>query len=151
MRTPFAAILASLSALALVTACASNPPNYQSVGTAPGAVSQGIQYGYVSRIDVVPVASRASGGGAILGAVIGGVIGHQIGGGTGRDVATGVGAIGGAVIGHQIESRNLKDGEVYRISVRFDNGQVQQFDYQQINDLQAGDRVKLEGGQLYRL
>ncbi|ODV11688.1 MAG: hypothetical protein ABT20_05240 [Rubrivivax sp. SCN 70-15] len=150
MKTPFAVILASLSALALVTACASNPQNYPSVGNAPGAVNQGVQFGYVSRIDVVPVASHATGG-AILGAVIGGVIGHQIGSGTGRDVATGVGAIGGAVIGHQIESRNLKDGEIYRISVRFDNGQVQQFDYQQINDLQPGDRVKLEGGQLYRL
>ena len=154
MKTRFAATLVSLSALALVTACGSQPTTAnQSVGSAygTGTVSQAVQYGYVSRIDVVQVASSATGGGAVLGAVLGAGIGHQIGGGTGPDVATGVGAIGGAVIGHQIETRNRKDDEVYRITVRFESGQVQQFDYLQLNELRVGDRVKVEGGQLYRL
>ena len=90
------------------------------------------------------------GAGTVLGAVIGGVVGHQIGGGSGRDAATGVGAIGGAVIGNQIEQRNRRDDEAYRVTVRLDNGRVAQFDYQRIDDLRVGDRVKWEGGQLMR-
>ena len=106
----------------------------------------------MTRIDRVQVAAiRSSGAGTLIGAMVGAVIGHQVGGGMGQDVATGVGAIGGAVIGHQIESRNCKEDEVYRIGVRLENGEVRQFDYRKLNALRAGDRVKLEGGQLYRL
>jgi outer membrane lipoprotein SlyB len=82
----------------------------------------------VTRIDRVQVAAiRSSGAGTLIGAVV------------------------GAVIGHQIESRNCKEDEVYRIGVRLENGEVRQFDYRKLNALRAGDRVKLEGGQLYRL
>lgn len=153
MKTSSITFAASLSVLALVSACGSSPPSNQSVGTAYGSstVNRAVQYGYVTRIDVVPVTSRTSGGGAVLGAVIGAVIGHQIGSGTGQDVATGVGAIGGAVIGNQIERRNRKDDEVYRISVRFEDGRVEQFDYREIGNLRSGDRIKLEGGQLSRI
>lgn len=151
MSTHSTTLAAALSALALVAACGSNPPSNQSVGNTYGSATQAVQYGYVSHIDVVSVASRPSGGGAILGAVIGAVIGRQIGSGSGQDAATGVGAVGGAVIGHQIERRSRKDDEVYRISVRLQDGRVEQFDYQEIGNLRAGDRVKIEGGQLYRL
>jgi len=144
--------LVSVSALALVTACSSTPPRNDAVVGAPVASSStASQYGRVSGIEVVPVASRTSGGGAVLGAVLGAVIGHQVGKGTGRDVATGVGAVGGAVIGNSVEKRNQRDSEIYRISVRFDNGNQVQFDYQRIDDLRVGDRVKVEGGQLHRV
>ncbi len=151
MKTPYAASLVGLSVLALVAGCGSYPSEHRrSVGDASGQMEQGVRYGYVDRIDVVSVGSRTSGGGAVLGAVIGGVIGSQIGSGTGRDVATGAGVIGGAVIGNQMERRNRRDDEVYRITVRFDNGQQRQFDYQDIGDLRAGDRVRFEGDRLYR-
>jgi len=104
----------------------------------------------VSNIEAVPVASRTSGGGALLGGVVGAVIGNQIGHGSGRAAATGVGAVGGALIGNSLERRNRNDGEIYRVSVRFDHGNVGQFDYEQIDDLRVGDRVRAEGGQLYR-
>ncbi|MDO9284576.1 MAG: glycine zipper 2TM domain-containing protein [Aquabacterium sp.] len=145
-------LVCSVSALALVTACASNPPRsvpYQPANTQ--APYQAVQYGNVSRIDVVSASSRTSGGCAVLGAVLGAVVGRQIGSGSGRDVATGLGAIGGAVIGNTVEARRKGDAEVYRISVQLDNGSEVQFDYQRIDDLRVGDRVRLQDGQLHRV
>jgi hypothetical protein len=40
---------------------------------------------------------------------------------------------------------------VYRVQVRFDNGSTRDFDFQRIDDLKVGDRVKLENGQIHRL
>ena len=145
------AILCSVSALALITACSSNPPRNDSVATAPGAASTATQFGSVSSIDVVPMASRSIGAGAVLGGVLGAVIGNQVGHGTGRAAATGVGAVGGAVIGNSIENRNKSESDIYRVNVRYDNGSVGQFDYQRIDDLRVGDRVKVEGGLLHRV
>jgi len=110
-----------------------------------------VEFGVVRNIEIIAIASRNNAGGAILGAVIGGIIGHQIGGGTGKTLATGAGAIGGAVAGNAIQNRNQRDDEVYRVEVRFDNGAVRQIDFQRIDDLRVGDRVKFEGGQLHRL
>jgi outer membrane lipoprotein SlyB len=59
--------------------------------------------------------------------------------------------IGGAVAGNAIENRNRRDDEVYRVNVRMDNGSAREFDFQRIDDLRVGDRVKFEGGQLHRL
>lgn len=145
MRTPIH--LASATLLALTAACSSSP-RHDPVAEAPGrsVVSpQYAQYGVVRNIELVNVEGRTSGGGAVLG----GVIGNQVGSGSGRAAATGIGAIGGAVAGNQIEKRR-KDDEIYRVSVRFDHGGTAQYDYQRIDDLRVGDRVRLEGGQLYR-
>lgn len=145
-------LVCSVSALTLVTACSSNPPRsvpYQP--TNAQAPYQAVQYGKVSSIDVVSASSRTSGGGAVLGAVLGAVVGRQIGSGSGRDVATGLGAIGGAVIGNTVEARRKGEADVYRISVQLDNGSVVQFDYQRIDDLRVGDRVRLQDGQLHRV
>jgi outer membrane lipoprotein SlyB len=110
------------------------------------------EFGVVRNIEIIQIASRNNNaGGAILGAVIGGIIGHQLGGGTGNTLATGAGAIGGAVAGNAIQNRNRRDDEVYRVEVRFDNGSMRQIDFQRIDDLRVGDRVKFEGGQLHRL
>ena len=145
-------ILSSLSALALVTACSSNPPRNDSgsYNTQVNNSSQSAMYGRVTNIEVVSTAANTSGGGAILGAVIGGVLGHQVGGGSGRDAATAVGVVGGAVLGNEVEKRNKRGGEVYRISVRFEGGRTSQFEYERIDDLRVGDRVKVQDGQLYR-
>lgn len=144
-------VVCSLSALALITACSSSPRRNDSVAVAPGVASNAMQFGNVSSIEVVPVASGSSGGGAVLGAVIGAVVGNQIGSGTGRAAATGLGAVGGAVIGNSVENRNKSVNDIYRVSVRYDNGRIGQFDYQRIDDLRVGDRVRIEGGQLYRV
>ena len=103
--------------------------------------------------DIAPVsvAARPSGAGAVLGAVLGAAIGTQVGSGDGRKVAIGAGAVAGGLLGHEIEKRNKRDDEVWRVRVRMDDGRTEQFDFQRIDDLRVGDRVRVDGGQLYRL
>lgn len=110
--------------------------------------NHGIHQGEVSNIEMFIVKADSSGASAILGAVAGGVVGHQMGSGSGRDLATGAGAIGGAVVGNEIEQRNEGDREIYRITVNIDNGDTLQFEYEEIEDLQIGDRVKIENGHI---
>lgn len=150
------ATLATTSTLAvLMTGCVVAPPPREHVVYAPQPVQRPVpvyaEYGRVENIGTIQMSQRPSGAGAVLGAVIGGVIGNRFGGGTGRALATGAGVVGGAVIGNAVEGRNLRDGEVYRVQVRFDNGSLRDFDFQRIDDLRTGDRVKFEGGQLHRL
>ena len=102
-------------------------------------------------IQVISEQSRTTGGGALLGAVLGGVVGHQLGGGSGKNVATGVGVIGGALVGNEVESSKTADSEIYRVTVRLDNGRSQSFDYRHIDNLQVGDRVRIENQQIVRL
>lgn len=147
--------LATASALAVVmSGCVVAPPR-ERVVYAPQPVQRQVpvyaEYGRVENIGYVQVSQRPSGGGALLGAVIGGVVGNRFGAGTGRALATGIGAVGGAVVGNAIENRNLRDGEVYRVQVRFDNGSLRDFDFERIDDMRTGDRVKFEGGQLHRV
>lgn len=160
--------VAVASLLAALTGCVVAPPRDRVVYGQPsyGQPSYGqpaygqpvprqvpvyAEYGRVENIGFVQSAQRPSGAGAVLGAVIGGVIGNQFGRGMGRAAATGAGAVGGALIGNSVENRNARDGELYRVQVRFDNGTVREFDFQRIDDLRSGDRVKLEGGQLHRV
>jgi outer membrane lipoprotein SlyB len=140
------ALLCSVSAFVLISACSSNPPRMDASRSA--TVSNELQYGNVSGIEVVAGESRGAGG-AVLGAVIGAVVGNQIGSGSGRAAATGLGAVGGAVIGNNLQKRNESD--VYRISVRLDNGSTGQYDYSSIGDLRVGDRIQVQGGQLHRV
>ena len=142
------ALVCSAAALTLITACSSNAPRGYPYANPTNSVSSVSQYGNVSNIEVVSATSRGAGG-AVLGAVIGAVIGNQIGSGSGRAAATGVGAVGGAIVGNNLQKRN--DSDIYRISVRLDNGSTAQFDYQSIDDLRVGDRVHVNGGQLHRV
>ena len=146
-------LLACASALALTTACAVREERvvYQQPSPVARPVPVYAEYGRVERVGYIQITQRPSGAGAVLGAVIGGVVGHQFGAGTGNALATGAGAIGGAIAGNAIEGRQRRDDEVYRVTVRFDNGSVRDFDFQRIDDLRTGDRVKFEGGQLHRL
>lgn len=151
---PIAAAMC-ITSLAAITACASQPYRSEPVSQAPVPAYTPVpvyaEQGRVRSIEVIPVAGRSSGGGAVLGAIIGGVIGHQIGGGTGKALATGAGAVGGAVAGNAIEMHNKRDDEIFRVSVRFQDGSVRSYDFQRIDDLRVGDRVKLEGGQIHRM
>ncbi|MCE9660719.1 MAG: hypothetical protein K8R60_19490 [Burkholderiales bacterium] len=148
VRNPLVSAVA-VGALALLSACASSPRH--EVAPAPMVSSPGyVESGRVSSIEVIPVASRPSGAGAIIGAVIGGVVGNQFGSGSGKAAMTGVGIVGGAVAGNAVEGRNKKDDEVYRVWVRLDNGAMRSMDFNRIDDLRVGDRVRFDNGQLYR-
>lgn len=151
MTAPRFSLLCSVATLALVTACAGNQPRNDGLAVAPVESRHGADYGRVTDIETVSVEKRSSAGGAILGAVIGGLIGSQVGGGTGNAAATGVGVVGGAIVGNQIAKRNKGELEVWRVTVRYDNGRTAQFDYERIDNLRVGDRVKVEDGQVQRL
>ncbi len=144
----------ALASVALLSACVVAPPR-ERVAYAPQPVNRPVpvyaEYGRVENIGTIQIASRPTGAGAILGAVIGGVVGNRFGGGTGRAVTTGAGVVGGAIAGNAIENGNRRTDEVYRVQVRFDNGTLRDFDFQRIDDLRVGDRVKFEGGQLHLL
>ena len=151
--------LACVAAVAALTACGTTRdstfvrgpgPVYTQPATYPQPPNYA-EFGVVRTIDVMPMASRTTGGGAVLGAVIGGVLGNQIGSGSGRAAATVAGAVAGGVAGNAIERRTRRDDEVFHVGVRFDDGSFREFDFQRIDDLQIGDRVKWEGGQLMRL
>jgi outer membrane lipoprotein SlyB len=147
----FSAWIISLFFVVSLVGCSSNAPREHHVRNVYSAPKNAERYGRVTDIEVLSVESRPSGGGAVLGAVIGGVLGHQFGKGKGRDVATGAGVIGGAMAGNSVERRNGHDSDIYRITVKFENGSRQQFDYENIDDLRVGDRVRVEDGQLERL
>ena len=150
------AVAVSVAILTLATACSTTSvrddrPIYDANTPVARPVPAYAEFGRVQNISVVATPARTSGAGAVIGAVIGGVIGNQVGGGTGKTLATGAGVIGGAVAGNAIEGRNRRDDEMYRVSVRFDNGSMRDFDFSRIDELRVGDRVKFEGGQLQRL
>jgi outer membrane lipoprotein SlyB len=145
-------VAASAAALALLAACSSAPPA-RDVAEAPVVSGSTIAstHGYVSRIETVPVESRQGRSGAVVGAVLGAVVGNQIGDGNGQKAAIAAGAVGGALAGNAIQNRNRRDDEVYRVTVRFDDGHEASYDFQRVDALRTGDRVKYEGGQLHRL
>jgi len=141
------------SLLSVFSACSSyDPQGYQSRGREVQYDNRDESlYGTVANIQVISVRGRSSGGGAILGAILGAAIGNQVGDGSGRRVATGAGAIGGAVIGNNMERRNNSDDEIFRVRVRMNNGRDYTADYQRIDDLRTGDRVRIDDGQIFRM
>ena len=153
--------------LAALAACSSTPMRDDRYGNAPPVYSQQsgypqqggynqspayAGYGTVRSINLVRAETHSTtGGGAVLGAVLGAVVGNQVGGGTGRAAATVAGAVGGGLAGNEIEKRTRRDDEVFRVSVRFDDGSYRDFDFQRVDDLRVGDRVRWDGGQLQRM
>lgn len=152
---PFLMSAAALAASTVLSGCVVAPAREERVVYAPAPVARPVpvsaEYGRVERIGLIQIAQRPTGAGMILGGVIGAVVGHQLGGGSGKAFTTGAGAIGGAIAGNVIEGRTRRDDEVYRVQVRFDNGSVRDFDFERIDDLRTGDRVKFEGNQLHRV
>jgi outer membrane lipoprotein SlyB len=167
-------LAASVALVAGLTACASppmssdrypmgNPPptsaypssGYPAAGAPYGANNPNYtEYGRVTGIEAVRTEEqgRSTGAGAVLGGVAGGVVGNQIGGGSGRDVARIAGIVGGALAGNAIErNRNSGVREVYRVSIRTDNGAQRYYDVPNPGDLRVGDRVRLENNQINRM
>ena len=148
---------------AALAACGSQPLNspapvatypsasYPTANTAPGVV----EYGRVTGIQMMSTQEQGKGSnaaGTVIGGIAGAVIGHQIGRGTGRDLATIAGGVGGAVAGNAIQKNSsTQTVNTFRVSVQADNGTLRAYDLPSAGDLRAGDRVRIENGQLYRL
>lgn len=144
-------LAAAASALVISAGCASPGAREVAPVTQSPSMAQATQYGQVQSIQVVERPGTASGAGAVLGAVIGGALGNQVGGGTGKTAATIGGAVAGGIAGNEIEKRRAGETEVYRVEVRFDNGDVRAYDFKDLNGLRVGDRVRWQDGQLYRM
>ncbi len=146
--------LAALGAASLLGACVA--PGYQQPvsGTYPGGQVSSpayAQYGRVSNVEYMRGGGSQGVGGAVVGGVVGGLAGHQVGGGSGRTAATIVGAVGGALVGNALERNMSGSGQdFYRVTVQLDNGSVRSFDYAQAPNVQIGERVRVDGNQLYR-
>lgn len=109
-------------------------------------------YGVVQSIDTIPRQQASNMGlGTIAGAVVGGVLGNQVGSGRGRTAATVAGAAGGALAGNQMQ-RNMQGAggsdQVYRVTVRMDNGSLQTIAMETTGGVQVGDRVRLDNGNI---
>lgn len=130
-------------------------PSYPTTGPAyPSYPNQEVaRYGYVESVDTVTHEQRTGPGiGAIGGAIAGGVLGHQIGSGSGNTAATIGGAVVGGIVGHQVEQRvrgNQAAGVEYRFRVRMDDGSYQTFSKETHDNIRAGDRVRIERGNIF--
>ena len=162
----FLGSIASVLALATLTACIAPAPVYHTTRYPYPAAQQAqypqqqqgpyVEYGRVANIEVLRNETQGttpSGGGALLGGLIGAVVGNSFGGGSGRAAATAIGAVGGAVLGNSVEARqNSPRGyESYRVSVETERGGYRVFDVPNPGDLRIGDRVRIDNGQISRL
>ena len=151
-------IAAATLTLSLLSACATqqqqqqpmNAPVYSPSRNTAGAA---MGYGVVRSIESIGTTNdQARGGGAVVGGIVGAVIGRQFADSNhGKNVGTVAGAVGGALIGNEIEKNARRDQQGVRVNVQLDQGGVRAFDFQSIGELRVGDRVRIEGSQLYRL
>jgi len=129
-------------------------PGYNPAPAYQGEARGAADHGRVVAIDVVrgegPEKDHSTTAGTIIGGIAGGVLGHQVGSGRGNTAATIAGAAGGAYAGHKIqENRNGGGrGDLYRITVRFDDGRDGTIEQDRLNDLRVGDRVRVDHGRV---
>lgn len=143
----------SVLAAALLAACASSATTNQPVySPSRSAAPAGVSYGVVRSIEALGAASdHPQGGGAVVGAVIGAVVGRQFAdSNSGKNVGTVAGAVGGALIGNEVEKNARREQAGVRVNVQLDHGGMRSFEFRGAADLRVGDRVRIEGNQLFR-
>ncbi|MCL2872808.1 MAG: glycine zipper 2TM domain-containing protein [Betaproteobacteria bacterium] len=108
-----------------------------------------VEYGTVTKAEMVRVKPRPVGVGTLIGGLLGGVLGHQFGGGAGKTAFTIVGAIGGAVAGNEVENAVSQDRLVVIVTIRTDYGVDLVAEQPADNQvLRLGDRVRIESGMI---
>jgi outer membrane lipoprotein SlyB len=153
-------ILGAAALGGLLAACASGPSGYERTGYAASPSYPAYSnvaysgYGQVVAIDVVRGEGHGStsGAGAVLGGIAGGVLGHQVGSGRGNTAATVAGAVGGAYAGNEVEKRRdeRNGNDLYRITVRFEDGHESTFTQDSLSGIRVGDRVRVDRDRLVR-
>lgn len=142
-------VIATCLAAALMSGCANTNPRSEASPSYPSPSARSSGYGVIEAIETTRASGDGIGVGTVIGGVVGGVLGNQVGSGSGKTAATVVGAVGGAVVGHEIEKSN-KTQDAYHIRVRLDNGNYQTVTQDSINDLQVGNRVRVENNRVSR-
>lgn len=105
--------------------------------------------GVVTSVDLIQEKGEGSGIGAVAGVIGGGLLGNQFGDGKGRKLATVAGAVGGGFAGHEIE-KQIKKTTRYDILVQMESGGYRSFSEETDPSLVAGDKVRIEGGDLIK-
>ena len=125
---------AFLAGISLLLAACNTPPAFQ--------VSQpSAREGKVVSITQDAVQNVNTGVGTVGGAVLGGAIGSLFGGGKGQTVATVVGAAGGGYLGNQAAQNSRTN--VWRITVRYDDGTTATVQQTSPPAVRIGDRVRV--------
>jgi outer membrane lipoprotein SlyB len=146
-------VAATLAACGTTPVASTYPTTTYPTQTYPVA---GTEYGRITNIEYLPVGTTTSNNSGILGAVVGGIagglLGNTIGGGSGRAAATVLGGVAGAAIGSNI-ARNQAGATTapgYRITMVTDQGLTRVYEVPATGDLRVGDRVRVDGGVIYR-
>jgi outer membrane lipoprotein SlyB len=112
------------------------------------------RHGHVESIrETVRTAQGNPAGGAVAGGIIGALVGSSLGGhshvdrwGRVRTHGSGVGAVAGAIGGAMIgaaASQGQAEDRLYEVFVRFDDGGLEPFVYQNVLPFRVGDPVVL--------
>ncbi len=157
-RPAFATFATTAAVIGLMAGCASpgynqNAQAYPTQQSYPSSSGQSYStmYGVVDSIQVVQGNSNTGPGlGTVAGAIVGGVLGNQVGGGNGRAVATVAGAVGGGVVGNRLENNQRAGANLYQIGIRLDNGTYTTVTQDSAADLGIGNRVRIDGGRVFR-
>lgn len=141
--------------LALLGACANNTARKSApvYGDTRSGSNYGVAYGQVHSIESAGIPQdQPVGAGAVVGGIVGAVVGRQMADSNhGKNVGMAVGAVGGALVGNEVEKNARRDSNGVRVNVQLDQGGLRSFDFKSIGDLRVGDRVRIEGNQLYRM
>lgn len=146
-------IVAMLTACGTTTTYPVSSTTTYPVNTYPAVAGE---YGRITNIEYMPAGTTARSGSGILGAVVGGLagaaLGSTIGGGSGRTAATVLGGVAGAAVGNQVARNNagVTTAPGYRITMQTDTGQMRTYEVPGTGDLRVGDRVRIDGGVIYR-
>jgi outer membrane lipoprotein SlyB len=133
---------ASMTLLAASLACgcatsSSPPPISSTQGTTL------LRIGQVTNIrDVTVRGGSTSGVGSFVGAALGAVAGSQIGSGYGSAAAAVGGALAGGIVGQHFEHSSL-GSRTTELSVRFDNGDVRNYQIEPGESFRVGDTVRV--------
>ncbi|MFN7835456.1 MAG: glycine zipper 2TM domain-containing protein [Burkholderiaceae bacterium] len=133
---------AALSALLLVTACATPSSSGTVYRGAEARREQIVRTGVVDSVREVTIENERTGVGAAGGAVVGGLGGSNIGKGKGAVVGTVLGAIAGGVAGQVIE-KNVGTKKGYEITVRLDSGELRAYVQEADEQFAPGQRVRI--------
>ncbi|MFZ6676118.1 glycine zipper 2TM domain-containing protein [Undibacterium sp. Xuan67W] len=105
--------------------------------------------GKVVAVNVNDKDGEGSALGVIAGGVAGAILGNQVGNGTGRDLATIAGAAGGAYAGRKIEQK-AKSSKTWDVTVQYDNGERNTFNFDHDPGLNQGDLVRNSGNSVVK-
>lgn len=127
----------------------SNVNSNKAVTVSTKQLDSCIGCGKVVAVNVNDKDGEGSALGVIAGGVAGAILGNQVGNGTGRDLATIAGAAGGAYAGRKIEQK-AKSSKIWEVTVQYDNGERNTFNFDHDPGLNQGDLVKNAGSSIVR-